>query len=138
MKQKMYYVGSDDQDGYNVDVYATQEGADQHRRGILDAQCDKEDEGGKEVHSLMDRGMLEMAWDLWNDKIRQPHDYYFYGDREVEMPVKTVNLEVAQGIVTVMRKPKGVRILIRDYDIQDEEGAKRGKDGYTYKLHTFE
>jgi hypothetical protein len=48
-------------------------------------------------------------------------------------------ISISGGIIEVEKKPKGVSILVKDYDIQEENPeTKKDKDGVVYQPYFYE
>lgn len=50
--------------------------------------------------------------------------------------MKRIEIEIQSGLIEVMKLPKGVQLLVRDYDTDgcdpDTEGMKKDKEGNLY------
>lgn len=75
--------------------------------------------GRKEIHLCQS---CALAWDM----------------ALVEQPKIKATLAVHSGCCDAVNIPPSVIVEVRDYDVMDEEVAKKDRDGQRYILHTFE
>ena len=51
---------------------------------------------------------------------------------------KIVRIDVAGGVANVWNVPKGVTVILRDYDCTDHSGGLKDKDGNHYHQTVYE
>lgn len=51
----------------------------------------------------------------------------------------TIIIHVWDGMVRVARQPKGIKVIIRDFDVEEEDaGTKKNKSGKLYNEEVYD
>lgn len=118
MKLTIYAMSEDThREGTLCHIFKSKRELQAHMRFVMERDLDNDDTSHEhnQVRSLLKRGRIAAAWDIYDEHLRDSSDTFAIEERAINIPT-TVRIDVLGGVCHLRNKSKAVTVTIKDHD----------------------